>query len=60
MQSHKSIKKGLQRKEIPDEVIEGILGMYINSVTSINIGGKTTRKINIRSGVKQGCALSRL
>ena len=58
--SHKSITNGMTRKGIPEEVIDGILEMYKLSVTIINNRGKTTRKININSGVKQGCPLSPL
>ena len=50
----------MTRKGIPEEVIDGILEMYKLSVTIINNRGKTTRKININSGVKQGCPLSPL
>ena len=32
--------------------------MYMDSYTSITVGGKTTRQIKINSGVKQGCPLS--
>ena len=58
--SHKSIKKGLMRKGVPDEVVEGILEMYQNSSTIITLKGKSTRRIAINSGVKQGCPLSPL
>ena len=55
--SHKSITNGMTRKGIPEEVINGILEMYKLSVTIINNRGKTTRKININSGVKHKVAL---
>ena len=58
--SHKSITNGMTRKGIPEEVIDGILEMYKLSVTIINNRGKTTTKININLGVKQGCPLSPL
>ena len=58
--SHKSIKNGMRRKGISEEVIDGILEMYESSVTTINIRRKTTRKVNINSEVKQGCPLSPL
>ena len=58
--SHKSITNGMTRKGIPEEVIDGILEMYKLSVTIINNRGKTTTKININLGVKQGCPLAPL
>ena len=58
--SHKSIKKGLQRKGVPEEVIETIMGMYTHATTTLTVGGKSTRKIQINAGVKQGCPLSPL
>ena len=42
------------------EIISTILDMYLNSFTTISVGGKSTRKIKINSGVKQGCPLSPL
>ena len=56
--SHKSIKIGLKRKGVPDQVVSTILEMYANSYTRISVGGKSTRRIKINSGVKQGCPLS--
>ena len=56
--SHKSIKIGLKRKGVPDQVVSTILEMYTNSFTRISVGGKSTRRIKINSGVKQGCPLS--
>ena len=58
--SHKSIEKGLKRKDIPSQVIETILDMYKKATTVITVGGKTTRKLKINAGVKQGCPLSPL
>ena len=58
--SHKSIEIGLKRKGIPDQVIKTILEIYTNSGTRISVGGKSTRRIKINSGVKQGCPLSPL
>ena len=58
--SHKSIDKGLQRKGVPEEVIETIMGMYTHATTTLTVGGKSTRKIQINAGVKQGCPLSPL
>ena len=58
--SHLSIKKGLKRKGIPEQVRETILAMYKDASTKLTVGGKTTTKININSVVKQGCPLSSL
>ena len=58
--SHLSIKKGLKRKGIPEQVRETILAMYKDASTKLTVGGKTTTKININSVVKQGCPLSPL
>lgn len=58
--SHKSIAKGLRCKGVPEQVNSDILEMYSNSNTSITVRGKTTRRISINAGVKQGCPLSRL
>ena len=58
--SHKSIVKGLKRKGIPEQVIETIQQMYRKATTKLTVGGKSTRKIEINSGVKQGCPLSPL
>ena len=58
--SHLSIEKGLKRKGIPEQVRETILAMYKDASTKLTVGGKTTRRININSGVKQGCPLSPL
>ena len=58
--SHKSIEKGLQRKGVPEEVIETIMGMYTHATTVITVGGKSTKQIKINAGVKQGCPLSPL
>ena len=58
--SHKSIANGLKRKGVAQEIISTILEMYLNSFTTISVGGKSTRKIKINSGVKQGCPLSPL
>lgn len=55
--SHLSIKKGLKRKGIPEQVRETILAMYKDASTKLTVGGKTTTKININSVVKQGCPL---
>ena len=55
--SHLSIKKGLKRKGIPEQVRETILAMYKDASTKLTVGGKTTTKININSVVKQGCSL---
>lgn len=57
--SHKSIEKGLLRKGVPTEVVEGILEMYESISTVISVKGKI-RRVAINSGVKQGCPLSRL
>ena len=58
--SHKSIEKGLRRKGIPSQVIKTILDMYGKATTTITVGGKSTRKLKINAGVKQGCPLSPL
>ena len=58
--SHKSIAKGLRCKGVPEQLISAILEMYFNSNTSITVRGKTTRRISINAGVKQGCPLSLL
>ena len=58
--SHKSIEKGLRRKGVPDQVVETVLDMYEKATTVITVGGKSTRKIRINAGVKQGCPLSPL
>ena len=58
--SHSSIANGLKRKGIPAQVISTILDLYTDSFTSVSVGGKTTRRIRINSGVKQGCPLSPL
>ena len=34
--------------------------MYKDASTKLTVGGKTTRRININSGVKHGCPLSPL
>ena len=52
--SHKSIAKGLRCKGVPEQLISAILEMYSNSNTSITVRGKTTRRISINAGVKQG------
>ena len=57
--SHKSIEKGLLRKGVPTEVVEGILEMYESISTVISVKGKI-RRVAINSGVKQGCPLSPL
>ena len=46
------------RKGVPLQVIETIEKMYTNTCTEIPVGGKTTRKIGINTGVKHGCPLS--
>ena len=58
--SHKSIEKGIRRKEIPDQVINTIQQMYEKATTAVSVGGKTTRKVRINAGVKQGCLISPL
>ena len=58
--SHKSIRKGLTRKGVPAHVIGTIEEMYTNTNTKISLGSKTTWKIKINSGGKQGCLLSPL
>ena len=58
--SHSSIVNGLKHKGIPAQVISTILDLYTDSFTSVSVGGKTTRRIRINSGVKQGCPLSPL
>ena len=32
--------------------------MYEKATTAVSVGGKTTRKVRINAGVKQGCPLS--
>ena len=58
--SHASIVKGLKRKGVPEPVIGTIQQMYKKATTTLTVGGKSTRKIEINSGVKQGCPLSPL
>ena len=60
MVSHQSIKKGPRRKEIPEQVIRTIIEMYSKATTTISVGGKTTRRVKINAGMKQGCQLSPL
>lgn len=58
--SHQSLRNGLRKKGIPQTVVEGIMEMYYHSTTRISIGGRKTKRLNINSGVKQGCPLSPL
>ena len=58
--SYKSIEKGLRRKGVPAVVRETVMEMYKKATTRVTVGGKTTRRIKINSGVKQGCPLSPL
>ena len=60
MVSHRSIEKGPRRKGIPEQVIRTIIEMYSKATTTISVGGKTTRRVKINAGVKQGCRLSLL
>lgn len=52
------IRKGLMKKGVAVQVIETIEEMYNNACADISVGGKTTRKTTINSGVNQGCPLS--
>ena len=52
------IRKGLMKKGVAVQVIETIEEMYNNACADISVGGKTTRKTAINSGVNQGCPLS--
>ena len=36
--SHQSIQNSLQRKGVPEDVVEGIMEMYYHSTTRISIG----------------------
>ena len=56
--SHQSLRNGLRKKGIPQTVVEGIMEMYYHSTTRISIGGRKTKRLNINSGVKQGCPVS--
>ena len=56
--SHKSIRKVLMREGVSVQVIETIKEMYANTCTEISVGGRTTRKIETNSGIKQGCPRS--
>ena len=58
--SHLSIEKGLRRKGIPEQVRPTVLEMYRHATTKVTVGGRTTRKIQINAGVKQGCPLAPL
>lgn len=58
--SHLSIEKGMRRKGIPEQVRLTVLEMYRHATTELTVGGKTTRRIKINAGVKQGCPLSPL
>ena len=58
--SCKSIEKGLRRKGVPAVVRETVMEMYKKATTRVTVGGKTTRRIKINSGVKQRCPLSPL
>lgn len=58
--SQKSIEKGLKQTGIPEQVSETIMEMYGEARTRLSVGGKTTRRIKINAGVKQGCSWSPL
>ena len=57
---HTSIHKALLRKGVATDVIDTILtDLYGGASTEVTIrSNKSTRPINIRNGVKQGCTLS--
>ena len=58
--SQKSIEKGLKQTGISEQVSETIMEMYAEARTRLSVGGKTTRRIKINAGVKQGCSWSPL
>ena len=56
---HDSIRKAMVCKGIPSKIQHTILDhMYAGAYTEVTVGGAKTRRIFIRSGVKQGCPLS--
>ena len=57
---HKSIEKALLRKGVPEEVRKMVSDLYDGATASISTPVGETRKIQINSGVKQGCPLSPL
>ncbi len=46
--------------KLPTDIVDHILSTYSGAMTTISQNGKSTRKISINSGVKQGCPLSPL
>ena len=57
---HDSFVKALRAQQVPKQVIDGIKDMYREAETVIRVGGRKTKPIKIRSGVKKGCPLSPL
>ncbi len=57
---HESIRMGLIRKGVPEDIQGVIFDLYRDAKTTISNGKGKTREININSGVKQGCPLSPL
>ena len=55
---HHSIARALDRQNCPHDIKNVILDTYDGARTRFAVDGKTTRMIEIRNGVKQGCPLS--
>ena len=57
---HSCIFRALRRKGVPESFIEIVCDLYEGCETAISCGGRSTAKIQMLSGVKEGCPLSLL
>lgn len=58
--NHNVIWKSLQCKGVPQKLIQLIKSMYVSASCRIQHEGKLSRKINVGTGVRQGCVMSPL
>ena len=56
--SHDLVRKGMERFQIPDHMVEVVMDMYHGATTSFTVKNGTSGPIRIGSGVRQGDPLS--
>lgn len=57
--SHKFLFKVLSKLGFPETFVNLIKALYYNAASIVLVNGHQTKKIKIKSGIRQGCTLSR-